>query len=63
MIQYRGQFWPLNKKIFLESFIELRPKKSTYLIFLIVAPYSPSKNLPKKTKKAGVTMQKKYEHS
>ena len=45
------------------SFIDLRPKKSTYSIFLTVAPYSPSKNLPKKTKKVGVTMQKKYEHS
>ena len=47
-----------RKFFFLESFIELRPKKSTYLIFLIVAPYSPSKDLPKKTKKVGVTMQK-----
>ena len=56
MIKYRGQFWPLNKIFFLGSFIELRPKKSTYLIFLIVAPYSPSKNLSKKTKKGGVTM-------
>ena len=56
MIKYRGQFWSLNKIFFLEGFIELRPKKSTYLYFLIVAPYSPSKNLPKKTKKEGVTM-------
>ena len=52
-----------EQKFFLESFIELRPKKSAYSIFLIVASYSPSKNLPKKTKKVGATMQKKYEHS
>ena len=50
MIKNRGQFLPLNK-IFFGMFYRVAPQKIDLFDFLIVAPYSPSKNLPKKTKK------------
>ena len=62
MIKKRGQFLPLNKNFF-GKFYRVAPQKIDLFDFLIVAPYSSPKNLPKKKQKSRGHNAKKYEHS